>query len=69
MNIKEKREVTSIMLRKLGQQHETGGFSEFSQFNQDTLKKLIKKLDNGQLEWLLNEIEEVSNPTMCRNDY
>ena len=69
MNIKEKREITSIMLSKLGQQHKIGGFGEFSQFSEDTLKNLVKKLDNGQLEWLLKEIEGVSNPKMCRNNY
>lgn len=68
MNIKEKREVTRIMLRELSRQHKVGGFSEFSQFSEDTLKNLIKKLDNGQLEWLMNEIEGVSNPKMCRDN-
>lgn len=69
MNIKEKREVTRIMLRGLGQQHKIGGFSEFSQFSEDTLKNLIKKLDNGQLEWLIKEIEGVSDPKMYMNNF
>jgi len=69
LKIKEKREVTGIMLRELGRQHKVGGFSEFSQFSEDTLKNLVKKLDNGQLEWLMKEIEEVSDPKMFRDNF
>ena len=69
MKIKEKREVTWLMLRELGDQHKVGGFSDFSQFSEDTLKNLIKKLDNGQLEWLINEIEGASEPKMFRNNF
>ena len=57
------------MLRELGDQHKIGGFSEFSQFSEDTLRNLIKKLDNGQLEWLINEIEGASEPKMFRNNF
>jgi len=69
LKIKEKREVTWLMLRELGDQHKVGGFSDFSQFSEDTLKNLIKKLDNGQLEWLINEIEGASEPKMFRNNF
>ena len=57
------------MLIELGRQHKVGGFSEFSQFSEDTLKTLVKKLDNGQLEWLMKEIEEVSEPKMFRDNF
>jgi len=69
LKIKEKREVTWLMLRELGDQHKVGGFNDFSQFSEDTLKNLIKKLDNGQLEWLINEIEGASEPKMFRNNF
>ena len=69
MKIREKREVTRIMLKALEQQHKVGGFSEFSQFSEDTLKNLVKKLDNGQLDWLMKEIEGVSDPKMFRETF
>ena len=69
MKIKEKREVTWLMLRELSDQHKVGGFNEFSKFSEDTLKTLIKKLDNGQLEWLIKEIEGASDPKMHRETF
>lgn len=69
MDLKEKRKITSNMLNDLGKQHENGGFNEFSQFTEETLHALIKKLNNSQLEWLLSEIESTSYPQMDRNDY
>jgi len=57
------------MLKALEQQHKVGGFSEFSQFSEDTLKNLVKKLDNGQLDWLMKEIEGVSDPKMFRETF
>jgi hypothetical protein len=51
MGLKEKRRFTSVMLNDLGKQHEIDEFNEFSQFSEDTLRDLVLKLNESQLNY------------------
>lgn len=67
---KNKKQITSRMLKDLGLEHmEFGGFNEFSQFAEERLASIIDLLNNKQLDWLIYEIESVSRLGIDRKEY
>lgn len=66
-NLKRNREIAIQMLNKLGSEHIDDGFSDYPLFAEDTLEELVGILNNKQLDWLMDRIEETSQTGVNRN--